>query len=291
MGQEIWRVLPWSREGAEHQLAAGDALLSGLTTEQRPAMRWYHASKTALIAGIGQPLSDFDQAACRERGVSLHRRASGGTAVLMTTDLLMLDVALPAGHPLYTPDVTRSYRWFGEVWAAALHQCGIAVHCLSVEVARDARQTLDPLTRRACFGGYSPYEVLENNRKLVGLSQIRRRSGALLQAGIYLHWRPEQLVSLLALAPDERATLTNRLYARATGLADRTIPPDCPSPPELFPTFAPVLPPPVTGLIATWSAALETMQGIELHETTWSEAEQDARWRAISRYTPLHGSE
>lgn len=272
-------------------MAAGDALLSGLTTEQRPAMRWYHASKTALIAGIGQPLSDFDQAACRERGVSLHRRASGGTAVLMTTDLLMLDVALPAGHPLYTPDVTRSYRWFGEVWAAALHQCGIAVHCLSVEVARDARQTLDPLTRRACFGGYSPYEVLENNRKLVGLSQIRRRSGALLQAGIYLHWRPEQLVSLLALAPDERATLTNRLYARATGLADRTIPPDCPSPPELFPTFAPVLPPPVTGLIATWSAALETMQGIELHETTWSEAEQDARWRAISRYTPLHGSE
>jgi lipoate-protein ligase A len=289
MGQEIWRVLPWSREEAEYQLAAGDALLAGLATEQRPAIRWYHASKTALIAGIGQPLSDFDQTACRERGVLLHRRASGGTAVLMTTDLLMLDVALPAKHPLYTPDVTRSYRWFGEVWVAALRQCDITAHCLSVEDARAARQTLDPLTRRACFGGFSPYEVLENNRKLVGLSQIRRRSGALLQAGLYLHWRPVQLVSLLALAPDERATLTNRLYARATGLADR--PPDGPSPPELFPPFAPALPPPVTRLIAAWSAALETMQGIELHETAWSKVEQDARQQAISRYAPLHGSE
>lgn len=290
MGQEIWRMLPWSREGAEHQLAAGDALLAGLATEQRPAIRWYHTSKTALIAGIGQPLSDFDQAACRERGVSLHRRASGGTAVLMTTDLLMLDVALPTGHRLYTPDVTRSYRWFGEVWAAALHQCGIIAHCLSVEDARAARQTLDPLTRRACFGGFSPYEVLENNQKLVGLSQIRRRSGALLQAGIYLHWRPEQLVSLLALAPDERATLTNRLYARATGLADH--PPDCPSPPGTLPaSFVAALPSPVTGLIAAWSAALETTEGIELHETAWSEAEQDARGRAVSRYTPLHISE
>jgi len=220
---EHWRLLPFRQAAVERQLAAGDALLAGLETTSQPALRWYSVNTPALILGRGQPLQHIDRAACHAAGVSLHRRASGGTAVLLTPELLMLDVALPLDHPLYSADVTHSYHWFGVLWVALLQALAPAaaevakVRVLEIEEARADTHALDPLTRRVCFGGFSPYEVLVNEHKLVGFAQVRRRGGALLQAGLYLRWQPERLVELLALTPEERATLLHRLRERATG--------------------------------------------------------------------------
>ena len=50
----------------------------------------------------------------------------------------------------------------------------------------------------ACFGGLSPFEVLAGGRKVVGLSQARRRPGTLLQAGIPLTLDAARLARLMA---------------------------------------------------------------------------------------------
>lgn len=217
---EQWRVLPWTIQPADYHLAAGEAMLAGLETTNQPAVRWYSASSPALIIGKGQSPEHVDLTACYDAGVLLHRRSSGGTAVLMTRDLLMLDVALPTTHRLYTFDVTQSYRWFGELWEAALHALGVAARVIAVDEARADTSMLDPLTRRVCFGGISPYEVAVDRRKIVGLAQVRRRYGILLQAGIYIHWEPYRLVRLLNLEPAERTHLEETLLARTTGLME-----------------------------------------------------------------------
>ena len=95
----------------------------------------------------------------------------------MSADMLMLDLVLPRAHRLYMGDVTESYRWIGEVWTAALRELGIDVQSTPIGAARADAQTLDPLLRRVCFGGLSPYEVVVGRRKLVGLAQVRRRAG------------------------------------------------------------------------------------------------------------------
>lgn len=223
--REVWQGFPGSSSPAAHQLLASDALFAWLDTHRRPALRWYQVESPALVVGVGQPLDSFDHLAAAAQGIAVHRRASGGTAVLMTTDFLMLDVALPAGHWLLTPDVTQSYRWFGELWVAALACCGIDVHSLPVEVARARQLPKDDPLRQICFGHCAPYEIVEHERKLVGFSQIRRRNGAILQAGCYRHWRPELLTSLLSHSPSDKADLTARLRSRAIGLADRPVPP------------------------------------------------------------------
>jgi len=215
--QRAIRELPFSVEPADRQLAGGPALLAGLEAAGAPALRWYGMRPTALIVGSSQRLDELDAAACAAAGVRVHRRRSGGGAVLSDA-MLMLDLAIPRAHPLYLEDVSESYRWIGAVWVAALRELGTNARAIPVDEARADAQTLDPLVSRVCFGGLSPYETLLGWRKLVGLAQIRRRAGALYQAGMYLRWAPERTARLMAGSPHAQATLARQLTTRVVGL-------------------------------------------------------------------------
>ncbi len=265
-----WRLLPNAAADPAYDLAAGVALLDGLAASARPAVRWYAATTPALVIGAGQRLSEIDQPAIRAAGIRVHRRASGGTAVLFVPGFLMQDIALPVGHPLHTPDVTASYAWLGAVWAEALAKLGISATPVSIAAARADTAALDPLVRRACFGGQSPFEVLAAGRKLVGFAQVRRRHGALLQVGVYTTWPGRELADLLALTADERTALTARLAQRVVGLD------------ELLPT-----PPTVAAIQAAFAHALEHQHGVQLEPTPWSATELKALETASLRFAPL----
>lgn len=211
------RALPWSVAPADQQLAWSGALLDGLEQTGALALRWYGIAPDALLLGSAQRPAELDREACAAAGVALYRRFSGG-GVVHSAGLLSLDLAVPHAHPLFRTDVTESYRWLGEVWAVALRGLGLDTRVLPVEQARTDTQALDPLLKKVCFGGLSPYEVLVDGRKLVGLAQIRRRGGALLQCGVYLRWVPERTAALLAAPPEQRAVLAQALAARVAGL-------------------------------------------------------------------------
>src|SRR5947208_2427072 len=81
------------------------------------------------------------------------------------------------------------------------------------------------LARAACFGALLPFEVTLEGCKVVGLAQVRRRTGTLFQAALLLRWAPARLSELLAVPPGRRAALTAALAARAMGLQDYSAPP------------------------------------------------------------------
>lgn len=267
-----WRILPYSEDPPEVELAAAEALLAGLSHAPRPALRWYGARQPAMVIGSGQRLADVDQPALAATGVTLHRRASGGAAVLFAPGFLMQDIALPADHPLYQQDVSESYRWLGEVWVAALRELGIAARLVSIPEARADARTLDPLVRLVCFGGRSPYEVLAGERKVTGFSQIRRRPGALLQAGLYTRWPGRELAALLRLPPADRQRLATLLDGRVAGLAD------------LLPE-----PPPLERIVAAFARALADRYGVVLAPADWREDELALAAAARARYAPISG--
>src|SRR5262249_7337069 len=161
------------------------------------------AATTTLIVGAGQTTSSTASGS-----LPSVRRHSGGTAVLATEDVLGLDVLLPRGHALAMPDVVESYRWFGQVWAATLTRLVAAVRLVGVTEARGAAAPpphLADAVRLACFGTLSPYEVLAEGRKIVGLAQLRRRN-VLLQSGIHFTFDASGLAALLA--PERAAELS-----------------------------------------------------------------------------------
>lgn len=268
--QEEWRLLPYGEGPAGEELAAAEGLLAGLAEGGRPALRWYGARRPALVIGSGQRPHEVDGQAAAVAGVTVHRRASGGAAVLFVPGFLMQDIALPPGHPLYKADVSESYAWLGGVWAEALAALGVAAELIDVPSARADTRDADPLVRRACFGGRSPYEVLAGGRKLVGLSQIRRRPGALFQAGLYARWPGRELAALLRLPPAERAATADALAARVAGLD------------ELLPA-----PPPPEAIMGAFAGALARRHGVALAPDGWRPAELAAVRAALPRYAAL----
>jgi lipoate---protein ligase len=265
------RRLPSSVGSASAQLAAGSALLAGLEQTGLPALHWQRIDPPTLLLGSAQRLDEIDLAACAAAGVSVHRRGSGGGIVLSDATLLLLDLALPEQHPLFVRDVTESYCWLGEVWAAALRTLALDAWLVPVAQARADTQALHPLLKRVCFGGRSPYEVLVGDRKLVGLAQIRRRGGALFQAGIYLHWKPWATAALLSATADERAAVAARLGERVVGLD------------ELVGGSAPDAAP----VIAAVETALTRFVQLSLVDDKWRVEELSARTAALARYAAI----
>jgi len=174
-----------------------------------------HPSGPALVLGSTQAMRSADSAICRERGVAVVRRRSGGAAVLVgPEDVLWVDVVVGSSDPLWCRDVGRAAWWLGEAWAAALSSAGLE----SPSVWKG------PLVRSewsgaACFGGLGAGEVtLGDGRKVVGISQRRTRAGALFQCACLLRWDPGALVELLDINDESRSRAHAVLLGRAAGI-------------------------------------------------------------------------
>jgi lipoate---protein ligase len=179
-----------------------------------PVASWSTVTAPALVLGRSGEDTGAIEAAARAEGLPVLRRSSGGGPVLWDTGLLALDVVLPRGHPLEAGDVTEAYRWLGEALESGLRALGLpAVELVEVRRARAARPRPADV---ACFGGLSPYEVLAGGRKVVGLSQARRRQGTLLQAGVLLDLDAARLARLLGCGD----RLAADLAAAAAGLRE-----------------------------------------------------------------------
>ena len=231
-----WSVMPYAERDAASNLAETERLLAAVAAGQiGPTLRWYGYTGRAVIIGVGQALGTIAND-LEARSFAIVRRLSGGAAVLADRELLALDAFLPVPSPLAGTDVVASYRWFGEAWASAVATVGgsRAIGGLRVITVAEARHdrdalrssTIDVGTRvreATCFATLSPFEVAwqppgTTARKLVGLSQVRRRGVALLQAG--LHWRFD--AATMATLVGGRETVVEGAATLARHVADLT---------------------------------------------------------------------
>jgi lipoate---protein ligase len=220
-----WRVIALTIADQQRHIAQSEDLLSEIAPGKAPALVWSQAEPDALVLGFSQKETIVNSQAIAEQRIPLYHRRAGGTAVLVGTHLLGLDVVLAADHPLVLTDIVESYRWFGETWVQALRLLGIETHVvLPAEAHRRIRSKhteddqAEMVLRRACYASNSSYEVVVGQRKVVGLDMVRRRNGSLLQAGVLLRWESAQLASLLGHTPQEQALLRAGLPQRAIGL-------------------------------------------------------------------------
>ena len=114
---------------------------------------------------------------------SLVQRGSGGGAVLTGPWMVSASIVLPPDHALAGPGTVSSYRWLGALHAGLLRDAGIGAYAIPPEEVRLRLGEADARLKWACYGGLSPWEVVVNLRKIVGLAQLRRRTGVLITSG------------------------------------------------------------------------------------------------------------
>jgi lipoate-protein ligase A len=221
-----WRILPLTIAPQQYHIDQSEQLLMAALPGEPATLYWSQAESRGLVLGLSQKQSVLNQVTLSTQPIPLYHRRAGGTAVLVGPELLSLDVILPAGHPLILPDIVESYRWLGTVWVKTLGSLGIEArlvppqeaHAQRALLKKEATRNREAILCRACFGSLSSYEVIANNRKVVGLDMIRRSRGSLLQAGVLLKWDIEPLVELLGHTLDEQTILRAGLPERAIGL-------------------------------------------------------------------------
>jgi lipoate---protein ligase len=123
-----------------------------------------------------------------------------------------VDVTIPAGDPLWHPDVGRAFHWLGAAWTEVLGSSGVTCRW------HDGPMRKTPWSAWVCFAGLGPGEVTVDGRKVVGLSQRRVREAVLFQCCVALRWEPERLLDLLALDDVERSRGAVELAGVAAGI-------------------------------------------------------------------------
>ena len=176
-------------------MAVDEVLFASAAGGSAPVLRLYEWSGSWLSLGYAQPFSASLGAACRDAGVHVVRRVTGGRAVLHGRDLTYgvaaAAAALPAG-------LESSYRLLSDAILAALHELGIEA---------DRAATADAIAPAAdfdCFAIPATDEICAGGRKLAGSAQ-RRTAGAVLQHGS-LRLEPDPAAAAAAVGVGRGAT-------------------------------------------------------------------------------------
>lgn len=174
-----WRVIGFSENDAFTNMAIDEAVSESVRAGGPPTIRFYGWSPSAVSIGYFQSLeSEVDTGRCRELGIDVVRRRTGGGAVYHDNQG-EITYSIIANEELFPKDIIASYKVI----------CGYICDSLSLLGIESEFQPIN--------------DIAAGGRKISGNAQTRRK-GVLLQHGTILYdVDVEKMFSLLRV-PDEK---------------------------------------------------------------------------------------
>lgn len=170
-----WRLIRSDYLRGAMNMALDDALLHAVAEEaSHPILRLYRWQPPALSLGYAQSArTGVDLPACREAGIDVVRRPTGGRAVLHDHEVTYAIVAPTGG--CFGSSVTQCYQVIGGVLKEMLQRLGLPAELVPGQVRGQQG-------RAVCFTAPAQYELVIDGCKVAGCAQ-KRRQAAFLQHG------------------------------------------------------------------------------------------------------------
>lgn len=191
MSEHPWRLLLDGSAAGAWNMAVDEVLLDGVQSGRRPTLRFYGWSPACLSLGYFQAFEVVDRDGCREQGVDIVRRPTGGRAILHDRELTY-SLTLPARILGHDAGILPSYYRISRALQAGLAQLGVTTTMAPASAASGVGEH-GPI----CFDRPSAHEILLQGRKLVGSAQVRRGDALLQHGSILIEPRIERLVACL----------------------------------------------------------------------------------------------
>lgn len=205
----FWRLIESGKEDAYMNMAIDEAIASSvLEGASPPTLRFYGWKTPSITIGAFQRLSDINMDYCRDMGIPIVRRPTGGRAILHGNDLTY-SFSSPNTAPFFSEGLLKSYSYISEAFLRGFREMGIPVQLKS------RRERGRVLTGSAlCFQSVSYGEITLNGKKLLGSAQKRWKRGFLQQGSLLLKTNSEEMQRVF-----NRAT-RDSILSTMTGLLD-----------------------------------------------------------------------
>jgi len=196
-------------------MAVDEALLERVIAgDSPPILRLYAWEPACLSLGQAQPVADVDRQRLAAAGWKLVRRPTGGRAILHKDELTYAVIA-PVNEPHVQGTLLESYLKLSMGLKTALGLLGLAVTAREDSNAAQVARSRNPV----CFEEPSSYEILFQDKKIVGSAQARRGNAFLQHGALPLSGEITQITQVLNFANEKtRKTAAEKLQARAITL-------------------------------------------------------------------------
>jgi len=216
MNHDEWRLISDGLQMAEVNMATDSAMLADCEQGRiPPTVRLYGWSEPAITVGYSQNTeAELDLERCRELGIAMVRRPTGGRALLHYRELTYAIVA-PVSLAPFNRGLKATFQAVSEALLVGLQGLGIQGDLNTGK----ARPTPGVSRSPACFASLNHCEITVDGKKLVGSAQ-KRTSKAFLQHGSLIIESDHALfTSVLKFnSESERAATRQRLMDSTTSL-------------------------------------------------------------------------
>ena len=176
-----WRLIRQDVHNIFESMAIDEAIfLHTIKNNTPPTLRFYSTKPAAVSLGYFQDAGrEIDLEKCRQDGIDIVRRITGGKAVFHFQEITYC-VAAVSGEQIFPKNIAGTYNVISACLACGLSYLGIEAH-----LADGKRKATDIDFESFCFASPSQNELLVEGKKICGSAQVRS-GGAFLQHGSLL---------------------------------------------------------------------------------------------------------
>ncbi|MCK4404317.1 MAG: lipoate--protein ligase family protein [candidate division Zixibacteria bacterium] len=221
-----WRVIFTGANDAFFNMALDEALLlSCQKGDSPPVLRLYLWKPPAVSMGYFQSAEKtVDLKRCKDRGIDVVRRITGGRAVLHEDEFTYSVCASADDFPQLGANTFQTYQKLSMALLESLHVLGV----LGEWVKPSGDKKFSPfhmIFSKPCFMSNSRYEILVGGKKLIGSAQRRfyfrsdqHRKNSFIQHGSILTGKGEYSLAELLPGGSSVETLKQNLEEKSTNI-------------------------------------------------------------------------
>jgi lipoate-protein ligase A len=169
-----------------------------------PTIRFYQWSPPSVSLGYFQDLEkEIDVDVCKNLGIDIVRRPTGGKAVLHDKELTYSFI-IRENHPLVNDSILETYKKVSGGIIRGLSYLGIKAELVplreklkSTPSGNEAKSKIPHSDIKSiCFSVPSQYEVQVEGKKIVGSAQVRKREIVLQHGSLLIELEKDKLFSV-----------------------------------------------------------------------------------------------
>ncbi|MCK4233392.1 lipoate--protein ligase family protein [candidate division WOR-3 bacterium] len=191
-----FRLIVMREKDAFSQMAVDEAILNSVIENESPeTIRYFDFSPPAITIGRLQKIESINLKLCEKNGIDVVRRLTGGRAVVHNGDFTF-SLIIKKNNSIFGGSVYETYRAISMLFLSSLRLLNVPVSWKRVNhpkmKSRNSFFQKNPL----CFSSISRYELTIDRRKVLGVSQYRKKDTILIQGSLLLKKTHDSICNL-----------------------------------------------------------------------------------------------